>query len=269
MTGWVVSVTCSSMARRVEDDDGARRSVFGGAFDVVDDEDVDGSARGLKFEAELVLESFAEGGGVVTVFGVRGGEGPVEGEVVEAGEAGLVDDWTGDGGHAGHGGERGGKEAERDAAAAESTLRGVGRGDVGDEAADGRQVSDDRWRDLGFGGGGGLVRLRCWCGAGVGRGMGPEIGAGHAGVDEDEGEDGGVGGLVVENEVEAVGEQGLHHEAHLVEGGVRGGPRRNVECVGGDVESAGDPGGRAGLGKAGEVVEAEGELLGSGELVGE
>src|ERR1035441_5612607 len=111
MTGGVVSGACSSMGRRVEDDDGARRSFLGEAFDVVDDEDVDGSARGLEVEAELVLESFAEGGGVVAVFGVRGGEGPVEGEVVEAGEAGLVDDRTGDGGHAGHGGERGGKEA--------------------------------------------------------------------------------------------------------------------------------------------------------------
>jgi hypothetical protein len=47
--------------------------------------------------------------------------------------------------------------------------------------------------------------------------MGLEMGARDAGMDEDKGKDGGVGGLEVDGEVEAVGEQGLHHEAHLVD----------------------------------------------------
>jgi hypothetical protein len=50
----------------------------------------------------------------------------VKGEVVEADEAGLVDDGTGDGRHAGHGGERGGEQAEGNAATAETAVRVVG-----------------------------------------------------------------------------------------------------------------------------------------------
>ena len=53
--------------------------------------------------------------------------------------------------------------------------------------------------------------------------MGLEVGAGGAGADENETEGGSVAGFVADDEVEAVGEQGLHHEAHLVDGGVFGG----------------------------------------------
>jgi hypothetical protein len=36
---------------------------------------------------------------------------------------------------------------------------------------------------------------------------------------------------VLEDEVEAVGEEGLHHEAHLVDGGVAGGAGLDVESI--------------------------------------
>ena len=44
-----------------------------------------------------------------------------------------------------------------------------------------------------------------------------KIGAGDAGLGEDKGKDGSVGRDVVDHQMEAVGEQGLHHEAHLVD----------------------------------------------------
>jgi hypothetical protein len=47
--------------------------------------------------------------------------------------------------------------------------------------------------------------------------VGMEIGAGDAGFGEDKGEDGSVSGDVVGNQMEADGEEGLHHEAHLVD----------------------------------------------------
>jgi hypothetical protein len=50
----------------------------------------------------------------------------VKGEVVQSGEAGLVDNGTRDGRHAGHGGERGGEQAEGNAATAEAAVRVVG-----------------------------------------------------------------------------------------------------------------------------------------------
>ena len=92
---------------------------------MVDDEDVDGSAGGLELKAELTLEGSAEGRGGVTGFWI-GRPVPVKGEVVEADEAGLVDDGTRDGRHAGHGGERGGEQAEGNAATAEAAVRVVG-----------------------------------------------------------------------------------------------------------------------------------------------
>jgi hypothetical protein len=36
---------------------------------------------------------------------------------------------------------------------------------------------------------------------------------------------------VADDEVEAVGEEGLHHEAHLVDGGVVGGAGLDVESI--------------------------------------
>ena len=92
---------------------------------MVDDEDDDGCVSGLEVKAELTLEGSAEGRGGVTGFWI-GRRVPVKGEVVEADEAGLVDDGTGDGRHAGHGGERGGEQAEGNAATAETAVRVVG-----------------------------------------------------------------------------------------------------------------------------------------------
>jgi hypothetical protein len=61
--------------------------------------------------------------------------------------------------------------------------------------------------------------------------MGLEIGAGRAGVDENETEGGSVAGFVVDDELEAVGEEGLHHEAHLVDGDVLAGAGLDVESI--------------------------------------
>ncbi len=55
--------------------------------------------------------------------------------------------------------------------------------------------------------------------------MGLEVRAGDAGFGEGEGKDGSVRGLVMGDEMEAVGEEGLHHEAHLVDGSIGGGAR--------------------------------------------
>jgi len=66
----------------------------------------------------------------------------VEGEVVEAGEASLIDDRARDGGQADHGGQRGGEEAEWNGTASIVIVGVGGRLDVGDDAADGRKVSD-------------------------------------------------------------------------------------------------------------------------------
>lgn len=93
---------------------------------MVDDEDVDGCTGGFELETELILESLVEGGGVIAVLGISGGEGPVEGEVVEACEAGLVDDRSRDDSHAGHSGQGRGKEGERDAAGAVACARVLG-----------------------------------------------------------------------------------------------------------------------------------------------
>src|ERR1700677_4976194 len=94
-------------------------------LDVVDDEDVDGSVGGLELKSELTLEGSAEGRGNVTNIWI-GRPIPVKGEVVQSGEAGLVDNGTRDGRHAGHGGERGGEQAEGNAATAEAAVRVVG-----------------------------------------------------------------------------------------------------------------------------------------------
>jgi len=61
--------------------------------------------------------------------------------------------------------------------------------------------------------------------------MGLEIGAGRAGADENETECRSVAVFVVDDEVEAVGEEGLHHEAHLVDGGVLGSAGLDVESI--------------------------------------
>ena len=52
-----------------------------------------------------------------------------------------------------------------------------------------------------------------------------KIGAGDAGLGEDEGEDGSVSEDIVGSEMEAVGEQGLHHQAHLVDRSIGRGAR--------------------------------------------
>lgn len=73
---------------------------------MVDDEEGDGGVGGFEFEAELGFEGFVEGGDVVGDGGVAGGVvDPVEGEVVESGEAGLIDDGARGGGESGHGGD--------------------------------------------------------------------------------------------------------------------------------------------------------------------
>jgi len=72
---------------------------------VVDDEEADGGAGGFEFEAELRFEGFAEVSCVVGDGLIPGGVvNPVEGEVVEAGEAGLIDDRVRRRGESGHGG---------------------------------------------------------------------------------------------------------------------------------------------------------------------
>jgi hypothetical protein len=94
-------------------------------LDVVDDEDVDGSVGGLELKAGLTLEGPRKGRGGVTDIWI-GRPVPVKGEVVEADKAGLVDNGTRDDCHAGHGGERGGEQAEGNAATAEAAVRVVG-----------------------------------------------------------------------------------------------------------------------------------------------
>ena len=47
--------------------------------------------------------------------------------------------------------------------------------------------------------------------------MGLKMGAGDAGFGEDKGKDGSVSGEVVDNQMEAVGKESLHHETHLVD----------------------------------------------------
>ena len=61
--------------------------------------------------------------------------------------------------------------------------------------------------------------------------MGLEIGADAAGADENKTEGRSVAGFVVDDEAEAVGEEGLHHEAHLVDGGVLGSAGLDVESI--------------------------------------
>ena len=113
--------------------------------------------------------------------------------------------------------------------------------------------------------------------------MGGEAGTWGAGFCEDHGEDGGFVLLEVEFEVEAVGEEGLHHEAVLVFGGVGRGGGFDEEAVGfypggefgehrvffgggepgfvgeGDVGEEFEIGVEAALGVAEPVVGAEGE----------
>ena len=96
-----------------------------------------------------------------------------------------------------------------------------------------------------------------------------KIGAGDARFDQDQGEDGSVRGDGMDDEVEPVGEEGAHHQAHLVDGCVGWRARGDVEEVGRGVEGAGDPEGRAGFGDSGEDAEAESEFLRAGEFVGE
>jgi len=235
---------------------------------VVDDENVDGGPAGFEFETELILESLVEGGGVIAVLATPGGESPVQGEVVEACEAGLVDNRSRDDSHAGHRRQGRGQQGERDAARAEACTRVLGGRNVGNDATNRRQTAEERWRELRSGDGGRLIRLRS-CGTGIVCAVGPEIGAQNSAVNQDKGEAGSLAGLVVDHEVEAVGEESLHHQAHLVDAGVQGCAGLDVEGIGGAVESSGNPGGGSGLGQTGEVIEAEGEFLGSGKLVRE
>jgi hypothetical protein len=85
---------------------------------------------------------------------------------------------------------------------------------VRDDAAGGRKIADDGRR----GGRAGCGLVRCGRdGAGIGWPGGLKMGAGDAGLGEDKGKDGSVSGDGVEDEMEAVGEQSLHHQAHLVD----------------------------------------------------
>ena len=99
--------------------------------------------------------------------------------------------------------------------------------------------------------------------------MGLEVRACDAGLGENQRKDGSVGGMVVDGEVEAVGEKGPHHEAHLVDGRIGRSAGGDVEEFRRGVKGAGDPEGRAGFGDAGENAEAQGEFLRAGKLVGE
>ena len=66
-----------------------------------------------------------------------------------------------------------------------------------------------------------------------------------------------VGGLEMGDEVEAVGEEGAHHEAHLVDRSIGGSACGDVEELGRGVERAGGPEGRAGFGYTGVETEAQ------------
>ena len=63
-------------------------------LDVVDDEDVGGGFDGVKLQPELFLDGGEQAGGRVGVGGVRLVVGVAKGDVVFAGEAGLVDQGT-------------------------------------------------------------------------------------------------------------------------------------------------------------------------------
>src|SRR5215472_12882599 len=74
-------------------------SICGRHFDVIDHEGVDWAFGGFELEAELFLKRGEEvgsvaAGAVVVRFRLGGGE--LEGEIVFAGEAGLVDDVAAD-----------------------------------------------------------------------------------------------------------------------------------------------------------------------------
>ena len=110
---------------------------------MIDDEKADGRVGGFEFQSQLVLESFAEadrvlGDGLVSA---RSVVHPREGEVVEPGYAGLIDDWTRHRGETSHRGDGSREEREGDCAAT-VVLTGSGRGNVRDDAADGRKIAD-------------------------------------------------------------------------------------------------------------------------------
>ncbi len=139
---------------------------------------LDGGVGGFELEAELGFEGFVEGCVMLSGDDLdRGGVvDPVKGEVVEAGEAGLVDNGTRDGGECRSwwGARWRGERAEwRDR---RSAVRVGGGWDVGDDAAEGRKVADGRRGVLGD------AELRRAGGVDVAQvsdgGVGLEVGAG-------------------------------------------------------------------------------------------
>ena len=100
-----------------------------------------GAWEDLSSRPSWSLEGVAEVGGVV-------GDGiiparvvhPGQGEVVESGEAGLIDDGARHSGESGHGRDRGSKEGEGNGAAT-VVLAGGGGWNVRDDAADGRKIA--------------------------------------------------------------------------------------------------------------------------------
>jgi hypothetical protein len=128
-------------------------------FDVVDDEEVDGGVGRFELEAELGFEGFAECGGIVGDGFIPGGVvHPAQGEVVESGEAGLIDDRARHGRESGHGGDRSGEEGKSNGAAAE-VLAGCGGRNVRQDAAGGGKIANGRRGGLRLEWRGGLVPL--------------------------------------------------------------------------------------------------------------
>jgi hypothetical protein len=99
------------------------------------------------------------------------------------------------------------KSEKGDGAASEVHAGGGGR-NACDDATGGRKIAGDGRR----GGRARCRRVRCGGGgAGIGWRVGLKTGAGDARIREDKGKDGSVSGDGVEDEMEAVGEQSLHH----------------------------------------------------------
>lgn len=109
---------------------------------MVDDEEADGGVGGFEFQAELRIEGLVEVGDVVAGGVIAGWVvHPGESEVIESGQAGLIDDGARGRGETGHGGDRGRKESEGDGSAT-VVLAGCGGWNVRDDAAGGREISD-------------------------------------------------------------------------------------------------------------------------------
>jgi len=211
---------------------GFRLLVFCGHLDVVDDEGLDGAFGRFEFEAELFLYGGEDVRGRIGIGGGRLIDGrPLEGEVVLAGEAGLVDD---------------------------DAFEGVA--ELVGEAAEGHVLKldhavahGDPTSRLGFVGWVGVGR---WSGIGCGR-----FELGTAGG-EDQIVDGEGFGFDVDGEMEALGEDFAKHEAALGGGELLQGGDIFGSDLGLDVKAGGvDPGRAAGDEVLLDVVGAGDEVF--------